>query len=86
MEDFDPSIINENLNSGYFKDPQTGFPQRVRDLRFPNKFHPVGISAGVIKSVSEIFGSNDSLTIWSKIDLRKEQGELLSLVSTRDGE
>ena len=42
----------------------------------------LGICAGVIKSVSEIFGSNDSLIIWSKIDLRKEQGELLSLILT----
>jgi hypothetical protein len=82
MEDFDPSIINENLNSGYFKDPQAGFPQRTRDIKFPDKLHSVGICAGVIKSVSEIFGSNDSLIIWSKIDLRKEQGELLSLILT----
>ena len=66
MNDFEPSIINENLTSGMFKNSQ----------------YPGGIHPGVIKGVSEIFGSNNSLTIWSKIDLRTEQGELLSTVST----
>ena len=66
MDDFESSIINENLFSGAFKNSQ----------------YPKGIHAGVIKAVSEIFGSNDSLTVWSKIDLRKENGELLSTVST----
>ena len=66
IDDFESSIINENLISGAFKNSQ----------------YPSGIHPGVIKGVSEIFGSNNSLTIWSKIDLRKENGELLSTVST----
>ena len=69
MDDFEPSIINENLTSGTFKNSQ----------------YPRGILPGVIKAVSEVFGSNNSLTIWTKIDLRTEQGELLSTVSTERG-